>query len=124
MLTSPHDTAILLAVLLTRSNQTRARFSDKTLKLLGGRKHLHRNTFVEQVSEALAENHGWHMTPLIGGGYGAVKETALMGGKGITAKRLLEHEEYRKLRRRELTDEDWYAFYEEVLPEDAPFEED
>ena len=124
ILTTPHDTAVLLAVLLARSNQTRARFSDKTLRFLGGRKHLHRNSFVKEVTDALAENHGWFMTPLTVGGYGAAKETALMAGKTVTPKRLLEHEELRKLKRRELTDEDWEAFYDEVLPEETPFEED
>ena len=92
-LTTPHDTAVLLAVLLTRSGQSRARFSDKTLKLLGGRRHLHRSSFVKEVTEALAENHGWHMTPLTNGGYGAVRETVLMAGKTVTTRRLLEPEE-------------------------------
>ena len=122
-LTTPHDTAVLLAVLLSRSGQTRARFSEKTLKLLGGRKHLHRNSFVKDVADALVENHGWHMAPLTSGGYGAAKETALMAGKTVTPK-LLGADELRKVKRRKLTDDDWDAFYEEVFPEDTYDEED
>lgn len=122
-LTSPDDTAVLLAVLLKRSKQTRARFSEKTLKLLGGRKHLHRYSFVAYVAEALAENHGWHMAPLTSGGYGAAKETALMAGKTVTPK-LLHADELRNVKRRKLTDEDWEAFYKEVFPEETYDEED
>ena len=64
------------------------------------------------------------MTPLSSGGYGAVKETAVMAGKTVTPKRLLAPEELRRLKRRELTEEDWQDFYGEVLPDEALFEED
>ena len=77
-----------------------------------------------EVTAALAEHHGWFMTPITGGGYGAVKETALLAGKAVTPKLQFEREELRRLKRRELTDEDWESFYEEVFPEEESFEED
>ena len=74
-----------------------------------------RDSFVRGVTDSLADNHGWFMTPLSGGGYGAAKETALMAGKPVTPK-LLTDEELHKLKRGKLSEEDWTAFYE-VLPE-------
>ena len=47
-----------------------------------------------------------------------------MAGKAVTPKLQFERDELRKLKRRELTDEDWEAFYKEVLPEEEDFEED
>ena len=122
-LTSPDDTAVLLAVLLTRSGQTRARFSTKTLRLLARRKRLGRDSFVRYVTDSLADNHGWFMTPLSTGGYGAAKETAIAAGKTVTPRRLLTDEERHKLKRGKLSEDDWTAFYKD-LPEEEPLEDE
>lgn len=80
------QTAVLLAVVLNRSGQNRARVSSKTIKLLGQRHNL-RSAFFTLVAEALLE-YGWALIE-IPGGYSASKLSTLSAAKAVTAKNLL-----------------------------------
>lgn len=93
---SARDTAILLAVILKRSGQTRARISAKTLKLLGRRQNL-RSAFVVEITTALAD-YDWVLFELASGGYGAVQAKALEAAKAVTGVRFLNAEERSALR--------------------------
>jgi hypothetical protein len=112
------DTAMLLAVLLNRSGQSRARVSAVTIKLLADRQNL-RRAFVELVIDALYE-YNWILFE-IRGGYGAVQVRALEAARPVTARRLLTADELRALRRDDLD-----ALRAEVAPqheEEEPGEE-
>jgi hypothetical protein len=93
---SARDTALLLAVILKRSDQTRARVSAKTLKLLGRRQNL-RSAFVVDVIAALAD-FDWILFELASGGYGAMQSKALEAAKAVTAVKFLEPDERTSLR--------------------------
>jgi hypothetical protein len=80
-------TALLLAVLLKRSGKTRARVSEKTIKLLSGRVRL-RGAFIVDVSAKL-EDFGVLAVEADRGGFGLVSIPALEGATAITAKALL-----------------------------------
>jgi len=109
---SAKQTACLLAVILNRSDQTRARVSAKTIKLLAVRQNL-RSAFVVELIDALAE-YNWILFELSSGGYGAVKATALEAAKAVTAKRWLTDEERKALSRGEV---DFADFEKEAAPE-------
>jgi hypothetical protein len=113
------ETAALLAVILNRSEQTRARISSKTIKLLGSRMNL-RSAFVVEIVDALAE-YDWILFELAAGGYGAVQAKALEAAKSVTARRMLTDEERRALRRGA---EDMQAFLQEAEPEREELGED
>jgi hypothetical protein len=93
---SARDTALLLAVILKRSEQTRARISAKTLKLLGRRQNL-RSAFVVDIIAALAD-HDWILFELTSGGYGAMQSKALEAAKSVTAVKFLDADERSALR--------------------------
>ncbi len=107
------ETALLIAVILNRSGQNRARISAKTIKLLARRSHL-RSAFVVELIATLADRHEWIMFELAIGGYGAVQAKALEAAKPVTAKRWLTDEERKALR---TGDTDWEAFEEEATPD-------
>jgi hypothetical protein len=90
------DTALLLAVILKRSDQTRARISAKTLKVLGRRQNL-RSAFVVDIIAALAD-HDWVLFELASGGYGAMQAKALEAAKAVTAAKFLDADERAALR--------------------------
>jgi hypothetical protein len=87
MSNSAAETALLLAVLLKRSGERRARVSEKTLKLLGQRKRL-RSAFVVDISKNLAD-FGLCIIELDAGGFGIVRAKSLEAAKAITVKRLM-----------------------------------
>ncbi len=91
------ETAILLAVILNRSGQTRARVSAKTIKIFAIRQNL-RSAFVIEVTDALAE-YSWILFEISSGGYGAVQAKTLEAAKPVTAKRYLTDVERRALKR-------------------------
>jgi hypothetical protein len=115
-----YQTAVLLAVILNRSEQNRARVSSKTIRVLAGRQNL-RSAFVVELTAALAE-FGWILFELASGGFGAVQAKALEAAKSATAKRLLTEEERRGLKKEGW---DWAPFEREARPqqEDTPDEE-
>lgn len=96
------DTAKLISAILRRSGHTRARISNRTIKLLGGRQNL-RSAFVLEVIDEVGEL-GWSMAELNTGGYGVIQSTALEAARPVTAARLLTVEERRAIRRDEEID--------------------
>ena len=113
------QTACLLAVILKRSEQTRARLSAKTIKLLAVRQNL-RSAFVVELIAALAD-YDWIMFELASGGYGVVQAKALEAAKSVTARRWLTDDERRAIRR---GTEDSTAFENEVVPENSEPDEE
>ena len=113
------QTAILLAVVLNRSAQPRARVSTKTIKMLGTRKHL-RRAFVAELTDTLAE-YSWTLSEIDSGGYAAIRTKALEAAKPVTAKRWLTDDERRALRRGKAN---WSAFEKEAAPEQEQPDED
>ena len=109
---SVRQTAILLAVILNRSEQTRARLSGKSIKVLGRRKNL-RSAFVVSLTEALLD-YDWVLCELGSGAFGAIAAKTLEAAKPVTAKRGLTDDERRDLRRDDLN---WSAFEKEADPE-------
>ncbi|KPN91530.1 hypothetical protein AL066_14740 [Pseudomonas nunensis] len=90
---TPETVALRLAVLLKRSEKTRARVSEKTLRILAGRSTL-RESFVVSVRDAL-EDLGVVSVRLDRGGYALVASSALEGAPSALAKNLMP--EFRKL---------------------------
>ena len=88
MYRTAEETACLLAVMLNRSAQSRARVSAKTIKKLSNRVQL-RSSFVVQLSDALASQYEWIIFELTSGGYGAVQAKALEAAKAVTGHRYL-----------------------------------
>jgi len=78
------EAALLLALLLTRSEQTRARVSEKTIRKVSGRRHI-RSAFVGMLMDHLADL-GINMSELERGGYGLLRSSVLEGAPAITAK--------------------------------------
>lgn len=106
-----YETAILLAIILNRSEQNRARVSGKTIKLFAKRQNL-RSAFVVEVIAELAE-FDWILFEISSGGFGAVQAKTLEAAKPVTAKRLLSDDERRTLRRNAV---DWATFEREAKP--------
>ena len=93
--------ALNVAVLLKRSGKTRARISDKTIRLFSKRKKLH-DVFRIDVRRAL-EDLGVMAIPLDRGGYAVIAGSALEGAPPITAKQYMSD-------RKTLTEDDlWDA---------------
>ncbi|MBB3521012.1 MULTISPECIES: hypothetical protein [Rhizobium] len=88
---SSADTALLLATMLHRSERTRARISDQTLKTVSRRTTL-KAAFRTSVVEWAAE-FGLLMYPLEQrGGYGLLKATTLEGATPLRAGQLVSAE--------------------------------
>lgn len=90
------QTALMLALVLNRSEQSRARVSAKTIKVLAKRSIL-RSAFVIELTTYLSD-YGWIFFELASGGYGAVQTKALEAAKPVTAKRYLQDKEKESLR--------------------------
>lgn len=90
---TPETVALRLAVLLKRSEKTRARVSEKTLRILAGRSTL-RDSLVGSVRDAL-EDLGVVSVRLERGGYALVASSALEGAPIALAKKLMP--EFKKL---------------------------
>lgn len=91
------QTAILLAAMLTRTNQSRARVSETTLKTLAGKQHL-RADFVVNVMEAMADLN-WIMIELDSSGFGLITRRALEGAKPVRAQDSLTESELAAIKR-------------------------
>jgi hypothetical protein len=113
------QTAMVLATILNRSAQNRARVSARTIKKLGARKHL-RRAFVAELTDTLAE-YSWTLSEIDSGGYAAIQTKALEAAKPVTARRWLKDDERRALRHNEA---DWSAFEKEASPEQEHLVED
>jgi hypothetical protein len=113
MRNTPLQTAVLIAVMLKRSGQTRARISASTIKLVGIRKPL-RTAFISDLRGQLAE-FGWELLELGSGGFGAVQISSLEAAKPVTAKRYLSDAELRALKLGRLA---WDELEREVDPDE------
>ena len=113
---SAEETAIVLAVILNRNGESRARVSVKTLRLAGNRFNL-RAAFVRDVIDALAE-FSWIMFEISTGGYGAVKSKALEAAKSVTAKRMLTDKELKAIQ--DDGKVDWAKLRKEAMPDPEP----
>jgi hypothetical protein len=93
---SAEETAILVATLLKRSEQRRARVSDKTIRVLSKRRTL-RDAFKDRLRAEL-DDIGIHIVELERGGFGIIPINALNGAPAITARKYLP-EELKKLKK-------------------------
>ncbi len=82
--------ALLLAVLLRRSGKSRARISDKTLRIIAHRKSL-RGAFDVELRGWL-EYYGIWFNPLDRGGWIMVEKTSLEGAQPIAANDFIKGE--------------------------------
>jgi len=81
------QTAVLVALLLKRSGQKRARLSENTIRVLSRRRTL-RDAFKERLRSEL-DDIGIHLVQLERGGFGIIPINALDGAPAITAKKYL-----------------------------------
>ena len=81
------ETALLVTLLLKRSEQKRARLSENTIRRLSKRKHL-RSAFIEMLDKHL-DALGIVLVELDRGGYGLIPSSVLDGAPAITAKKHL-----------------------------------
>jgi hypothetical protein len=84
------QTAILIATLLHRSGERRARISERTIRILSRRKPL-RDVFKEKLRAEL-DDLGIHFMQLERGGFGLIPAKALDGAPAITAKKYVPDE--------------------------------
>ncbi len=87
---TPEETALLIALLLQRSEQKHARISLPTLRRLSKRRHI-RMAFLSMVEDHL-DDLGVILFELERGGYGLIPSRALEGAQIITAKQYLQNE--------------------------------
>jgi hypothetical protein len=96
MKTTAEQTAVLVAALLKRSEQRRARISESTIRVLSRRRTL-RDAFKESLRAEL-DDMGIHLVQLERGGFGIIPINALDGAPAITAKKYLP-DELKKLKK-------------------------
>ncbi len=85
---TPEETALLIALLFTRSKQKRARVSISTVRHLSNRRAI-RSTFLNRVDDCL-DDFGLILIELERGGYGLIASSILEGAPAITAKKYLQ----------------------------------
>jgi hypothetical protein len=90
MIRTPEETALLIALLLKRSEQKRARISVDTVRRLSKRKRI-RVSFIEMLRCHL-DDLGVILVELERGGYGVIPSSILDGAPVITAKKYLTKE--------------------------------
>lgn len=91
------ETAVILATMMYRAEMTRARVSDKTIRLVSGRKRVE-GSFRVRLNEDMAEL-GFVIVPLESGGQAVVKISALEAAKTLTASKVLSELELKDLKR-------------------------
>jgi len=87
---TPFEAALLIALLFKRSEKSRARISNVTVKKLTKRKLL-RGAFIEMLTDEL-DGLGVVLIELERGGFGLIPVSALSGAPSITAKKLISDE--------------------------------
>ena len=87
MIRTPEETALLIALLLKRSDQKRARISVSTIRRLSKRKHI-RGAFIEMLDKHL-DSLGVILVEIDRGGFGLIPSSVLDGAPAITAKKYL-----------------------------------
>lgn len=103
MYRTARHTALLVALLLKRSDKRLIRFSEKTLKRLAERDRL-RSAFVLEV-QLEAMNIGVVLVELNRGGFGANWASPLEGAPSVTAKALIPLAERKKLKESAILEE-------------------
>jgi hypothetical protein len=116
---STENTALLVATLLKRSGQRRARISESTIRILSKRRTL-RDSFKERLRAEL-DDIGIHLVQLERGGFGVIPINALDGAPAITAKKYLA-DELKKLKKDE--DESFFKKLKADIGEDAAEDDD
>ena len=117
---TPQETATGIAFLLKRSNLTRARVSEKTIRIMAKRKRL-RSAFIVAVTSSLTD-FGWSVCEIESGGFGAIQTKALEAAKTVSITRLLTEDERQALKLRDFDFTPWEA--EVRLEESEPDEID
>jgi hypothetical protein len=90
MYPEPRQVALLLAVMITRAGKTRARISEKTIRVISSRTTL-RDAFVGNVRVWL-EEFGVQMVRLERGGFALIAIEALEGAPVILARNFIGNE--------------------------------
>ena len=96
MYPDPRLVALLLAVMMSRAGKTRARISEKTIRVIASRTIL-RDAFIGSVRVWL-EEFGVQMVRLQRGGFALVSIDALEGAPVILARNFISKERYEMLR--------------------------
>ena len=111
------DTAVLLAVMVKRSGQSRARVSDKTMKLISMRERLDA-VFVTRLTHEL-EERGWTLSEIGAADFGLVRNQPLEVARAVTMKRWFTKDERLAMRK---GNENWEELYEEedAFPDEEP----
>lgn len=113
------ETAILIAIIMKRSDQPRARVSAQTVKVLAQRERL-RGAFLVELFAALVD-YGYITCELSSGGFGIIRTKTLEGAKAVTARQHFTQEELRGLRTGELKPSSFWSELEKG--EEEPIEE-
>jgi hypothetical protein len=108
MYPTAEETAATLALILKRSEQSRARLSGQTIRKVARRSTL-RSAFVVELI-----GYDWLLVELSSGGFGAVQAKALEAAKPVTGKKYLTVDERKSIDRGEA---DYNAFHREVVGE-------
>jgi hypothetical protein len=95
ILRTSEETAVLIAAMM--GDATRARVSDKTIRLLSGRRRRLEGSFRQRLNDDLAE-YGYVVVALPAGGQTVVRISALEAAKTLTAVKAFTRDELREIR--------------------------
>ena len=118
---SPTETALLIALLLKRSQRKRGRVSIATIRRLSKRKHV-RGSFIELLGKYLGDL-GVVLIEIDRGGYAIIASSALDGAPPLTARRYLLND-LRQLRQGEIDFDRIQAELEEDIDGDVDKDSD
>jgi hypothetical protein len=93
---SVEETAIILALIFKRSGLAQARVSDKTIRLISGRKRLE-GSFRQNLKDELGE-YEMEIVRLDTGDHALIKVSALEAAEPVTAAKTLTPEQMERLR--------------------------
>ena len=93
---SVEETAVLLALVFKRCGLAQARVSDKTIRLVSGRKRLE-GSFRQNLKDELGE-YGMEIVRLDTGDHALIKVSALEAAEAVTAAKTLTPEQLERLR--------------------------
>lgn len=117
---SAEETAVILAVMFNRVQSTRARISEKTIRIMSGRRRIG-VYFQHMLIEALSEfDYGLVHAP--GGGYVIFKISSLTSTSKILRPALFSSAELEGLKYAEAAGREIYALLMLELDRDSPLE--
>ncbi len=118
---TPNETAVNLAVVFTRSGQSRARVSGATIKKAsGGSRKVLKSGFIRPLRSSL-EDLGWGLQELESGGYAAISLKSLEAAKPVTMKRYFTDLEKKSVRK---GGSNIMAFLQEITPQEDGVDDD